>query len=240
MLNRIYNTLKFFTNNEVQGNVTPTEFNIAVHNRVNQIYEGYFDELNKYINRQNRGLITNGYGDIPEKIHEKISHYLDVEIISEAGISRDGDEPSQFAVPDECRWVDLILNNANNREIENCESPERFRAVNRVALTAPTVKNPIGHRMSGYIYVYPNTIEEIRMYYLRNPIEANWTYTVVDGVELYDPSNALFRDVDIHPSEEYNLTILVLKSFGINLKEQELVKIVSSEEWQEFQKKNSA
>ena len=80
------------------------------------------------------------------------------------------------------------------------------------------------------------TIQSVTLSYLRNPIEAKWTYTIVDQVEMYNPSKSDFKEIDIHPSEEADLILRVLQSFGINLKEPELQKVTEQIKTSEFNK----
>ena len=85
-----------------------------------------------------------------------------------------------------------------------------------------TLTYPIGLKQSQSVKILPKTIENVTVSYLRNPIVAKWTYTVVNGVEMFDPSKSDFKEIDIHPSEETDLILRVLFSFGINLKEKDL------------------
>ena len=241
MINRIYNTLKFFTNNQVQGNVTPTEYNVALYNRLLEKQERYFSELSRLTNRENRGLITQGHGDLPKKLIEKISHYLKndkLNVITSTGLSGT-DIKYTITVPDDCRYVDLLLNSANNRRIQNADSALHFHSIQNISHTAPTDTFPICLKVNSSYEILPGTVTSVKMYYLRNPLEPNWTYTVVDSKEVFNPSDNAFQDVDIHISEETDLTMMVLKSFGINLKEEQLVKIVSSEEFKKFNEENN-
>jgi hypothetical protein len=42
-------------NSDIRGNVTPSE--LKLNDVVNEVYEGYQRELNRMMNRENRGLI---------------------------------------------------------------------------------------------------------------------------------------------------------------------------------------
>jgi hypothetical protein len=106
--------------------------------------------------------------------------------------------------------------------------------------TAPTIKYPIYIRKGNSIQVAPASIvDKVTIWYLRNPLIANWTYQVVNGAELFDPSKRDFRDIDLHPSEENTIVLMILLRFGINLKEQDLQAIVQNKDTQDFQQENS-
>ena len=51
---------------------------------------------------------------------------------------------------------------------------------------------------------------------------------------MYDPSKSDFKEIDVHPSEEDDLIIRVLQSFGINLKEKDLQMITEKIKNTEF------
>ena len=53
---------------------------------------------------------------------------------------------------------------------------------------------------------------------------------------MYNPSNSDFKEIDIHPSEEADLILRVLQSFGINLKEPELQRVTEQIKTSEFNK----
>ena len=77
MLNRVHRTVKFLANADGRGNVSPSEIDLAIHNRVQEKYEELLFEVNRLVNRQNRGLINGALENTTEKVREKIQHYLE-------------------------------------------------------------------------------------------------------------------------------------------------------------------
>jgi hypothetical protein len=222
MLDRVHKTLKFLANTEGRGNVKPENVDLAIHNRVLEKYEELFFEVNRIINRQNRGLINGGLENLTDKIREKIQHYLQEETVTVTSGS--------FTIPSAVRYFDTVF--FGNTYIELSKNNKEFL----LSKSEATEAFPIGLKQSNSIKVLPTTIDEVTISYLRNPIKAKWTYNVVDGVEMYNPSKSDFKDIDIHPSEETDLTLRVLQSFGINLKEQDLQSITEQMKNTEFNK----
>jgi uncharacterized protein YpuA (DUF1002 family) len=68
---------------------------------------------------------------------------------------------------------------------------------------------------------------------------ANWTYNVVGGAELFNPSANDFQDIDLHPSEENNVIVRVLLRFGVNLKENEIQQAINAKDNLDFNQLNS-
>ena len=208
MLNRVHRTVKFLANTEGRGNVTPTDIDLAIHNSVQEKYEELFFEVNRLVNRQNRGLINSALENTPDKVREKLQHYIeDLDLNLVDGV---------FTIPENIRYFDSVI--YQNTFIELCKNNKDFL----LSASEASLAYPIGLKQSQTVKILPNTIESVTVSYLRNPVVAKWTYTVVSGVEMFDQSKSDFKEIDIHPSEETDLILRVLFSFGINLKEKDL------------------
>ena len=222
MLNRVHRTVKFLANTDGRGNVSPSEIDLAIHNRLQEKYEELLFEVNRLVNRQNRGLVNGALENTTDKVREKIQHYLEEKPATIAA--------GKFTIPSEVRYFDTVL--YQRTYLELCKNNKEFL----LCTSEATAQYPIGLKTSNTVKVLPTSIDIVTVSYLRNPLEAKWTYTVVDGVELYNPSKADFKDIDIHPSEEADLILRVLQSFGINLKEQDLQKVTEQMKATEFNK----
>ncbi|WP_062057395.1 hypothetical protein [Aquimarina longa] len=228
MINRIYKLVLFISNNPLRGNVVPQEFNLALYNAIIEIYEEYFFELNRAITRKNRGLINNGFADLPECYREKIKYYLTKRKIEPA----DPDNPI-YILPNNLRYLDAIFYQGN--EIEPMVNSRQFLLLRKYTDICIDDEYPVyllEHNQQ--LQLLPKTNEPINIWYLRNPLPPNWTYKVFNGVELFNPDADDFQDVDMHVSEESNLVRRVLLKMGINLKEQELTNYMLAEESKQF------
>lgn len=225
MLNRLHLTVKTYLNTEGRGNVKPSKIDLIVHNKVLGKFEELLFDVNRLVNRQNRGLVNGALENTVEKVREKIQHYLEVKEVSKTG--------DTFEIPKELRYFDAIL--YNNNLIELSRNNRDFYLSKKEADEV----YPIGLKASNTIRVHPDTIDEVSISYLRNPIKAKWTYTVIDGVEMYDPSKSDFSEIDIHPSEESDLVIRVLQGLGVNLKEQDIQAITERHKANSFNQENT-
>ena len=222
MLNRVHRTVKFLANTEGRGNVKPENIDFAIHNKVLEKYEELFFEVNRIVNKQNKGLINGGLENTTDKIREKIQHYLDEKEVSVA----DG----KFAIPSEVRYFDTVY--YSKTYVELCKNNKEYF----LSKGDSSLEYPIGLKSSNIVKVSPEEINNVTISYLRNPIKAKWTYSVIDGLELYNPSKTDFKEIDMHPSEESDLILRVLQTFGINLKEQDLQQITEQMKNSEFNK----
>mgnify|MGYP006383153481 FL=1 len=222
-----------FANSDLRGNVKPTDLRLALYDVVNEIVEEYFYEVNRMLNRENRGLINGGFENIPDRIREKILYFLkeDVALTYSA---------PYFELPTDLRYIDSVFYQDNN-EVEFCKHNKEFKLLLNYADTLPTNTNPIGLRIGNKIKVAPTTIvDEVTISYLRNPLIPNWTYTVVGGAELFNPSAPDFQDIDLHPSEENRVVLATLKRFGVNLKETDLTQMTAAREQIDFNQDNAS
>lgn len=230
MINRIKQTVTTILNTDGRGNVKPSELNVIVHNGVLELYEEMLFEVNQLMNRQNRGLVNGGLENTTEKVREKIQYYLTTTTLSYSGDS--------FILPSDLRYFDAPF--YNDELIDLCKNNREFKLLANVSHTTPTEEYPIGLKQGNTLKVLPTTIEEdVTLSYLRNPLEAKWTYIKANGVELFNPSAADYQDVDIHPGQEDNLIIKVLEKFGINLKEKDVQEAMQRAKVNEFNEKNA-
>lgn len=232
-VDRVYKTILMFANSDIRGNVKPTDLRLGLYDTVNEIVEEYFYEVNRMLNRENRGLINGGFENIPDRIREKILYFLKEDVVLNYAAP-------YFELPIDLRYIDSVFYQENN-EVEFCKHNKEFKLLLNYTDTLPTNTNPIGLRVGNKIKVAPTTItDEVTISYLRNPLIPNWTYTVVGGAELFNPSAPDFQDIDLHPSEENRVVLATLKRFGVNLKEQDLVQMTAAREQIDFNQDNAS
>jgi len=229
----VYKTVLMLTNSDIRGNVKPTDLRLALNDVVNEIVEEYFYELTRLTNRENRGLTNGGYENLPDRVREKIQHFLKEEVpLAYAS--------PYFNLPTDYRYLESVWVNGVN-EVELCKSNQEFKLISNYTDTKPNATTPIGLQIGTKIKIAPATvIANVTVSYLRKPLIANWTYNVINGSELFNPSASDFQDIDLHPSEQNNVIMRTLKRFGINLKEKDLYTATSNEETKDFQTDNAS
>lgn len=235
-IDRIYKTVLTLTNSDIRGNVKPSDALYAIYDVVNEIIEEYFADLNRALNRENRGMMNGGLENIPDRLREKINHFLvdDTALTYSAGY---------FALPEDYRYIDTVVYedaDGNISQIEFCKSKREFQNISNYVDTTPSATYPIGYKTEERIKIAPSTIQsDVTISYLRNPLVAKWTYQLIDNVEVYDPDADDHQDIDLHSSEEHNVILRTLNRFGINLKEQDLMGITQNKEAQDFNQENA-
>jgi hypothetical protein len=221
LIDRIYKKVKTFVNTDVRGNVTPVEFNLFLHDAIQERQNELIALINQHQNRANRGISGSGIESIAENHREKLQHYLSFASVTSSSIC-------QITIPAEAVYIDLIVKTKGDVEFEQCSNYKEFRTLKPNA----NRNFPLSIRFGNIIETYPiANQQDIKISFIRKVIIPNWTYQVISGaVESFDPSHANFRDADAHPSEEDALVVKVLKRFGVNLKENEITAIASQTE----------
>jgi len=230
-IDKIYQICLMLANSDIRGNIKPKDLRLAIYDTVNEIYESYFTEINRYVNRQNRGLAGVGLENLPDLFREKLQHFL-VEDTTLDYVS------PYWTLPADHRYTDVVT--CDDKDVEFYANSTDYRLVANYIDTAPTASYPIGLKVGNKIKIAPSDADSVvKIAYLRNQVMANWTYIMVNGSEQFNPDAADFKDIDLHISEENNVVIKTLFRFGINLKEQDVVAITQNKGVQEFNQDNA-
>lgn len=220
LIDRIYKKVKTFVNTDVRGNVTPTEFNLFLHDAIQERQNELIALINQHQNRANRGMSGTGLENLAENHREKLQHYLSSQSVT-------SNSNGQITIPAEVVYIDLVVKTKGDVEFEQCANFREFRILKPNAKT----QFPLSIRFGNIIETYPVArLQAIRIMFIRKPIIPNWTYEIISNNEMFSSSHTNFRDADAHPSEEDTLVLKVLKRFGINLKENEITAIASQAE----------
>jgi len=231
MIDRVYQTVKMLGNTEIRGNFKPADFDKALYLVILEKFQEYPFELNRALNRQNRGLIGNGLENVPDDILEKMQHFSEEAILTF--------DTGKFIIPDNCRDIDAVMY-LDKHEIVLSKNTSEFNHIANFKHIAPTINYPIGLRSGNKLKVLPATIiDEVTLYYLRNPLIPKWTYVTINATEIFNPSAGDFQDIDMHPSEEDDIVSRVCIKMGINLKEADLQISGTNSETQEFNQQNA-
>jgi len=217
MIDTIYKVLLTVINKENQGYISPEEFNLLAINVQNEIFRSYFPESNMAKNKANRGLLNRGYANDSLQLNSDIGRFAtDSDLTVTAGIAT---FPSNlYKIEDRgiSTTAGVLIEEADRNQIVTLLRTE----------AAPTALYPVFEfRGEDTIKVYPTTITNINVRYIRKPLDPKWTYTVVGGKELYDPTNGSFQDFELDYSEFTNIVLKMLTYFGINLREAEVVQV---------------
>jgi len=235
MINNVRNTVLAIINKENKGYISPEEFNLFCTMAQLEIFEDYFYEYTKWIRKQNQRLTNSEYSDLPKNLREKIDIFSTrVTPTLVTGITGE----NAFSLPDTVYRVETVVYNSNT-VVDEIQKKD-ILLLNQANLSDPTTTFPVYVRLNDQIIVYPQTIDSnITCYCLRKPLTPKWTYSVVSGNPVYNPSALDYQDLEIHPSDETKLILKVLSYSGISIREMDVAQISEALNDKDYQKENS-
>ncbi len=220
MIDTIYKVLLTILNKENQGYISPEEFNLLAINTQNEIFRSYFEDENLDKNKQNRGLTNRGYSNLPFNQRQRITPFAATGDLSVTSGSATLPANLYFI---EDNGLTVLENGIIIDEVERSSIARMVRTE-----VAPTELYPVYESYGETLKIYPTSIEGVNVRYIRKPLDPKWTYVIVSGKEMYDPSNASFQDFELHESEFSNIVLRMLTFFGINLREEAVVQVAEA------------
>lgn len=100
-------------------------------------------------------------------------------------------------------------------------------------LTAPSTTFPVYYYSADLLYVFPNTINKVDLYYIAKPRDPNWVSTVDTtsfGTPIYTYDSIGSTNFILHSSDEPDLILGILKYFGVTVKDPLVIQATQQEE----------
>ena len=219
-VDNVYTKVLSILNKESRGFLTPGEFNkIGSQVQLDLLDKAFYD-YNRAIVRQSAGRGGQGYADIPRKIQDKIDPFYATSSISlTSGV---GTLPT---------FYNIINVSADSRltDVERIEK-SKLSFLLSSPLTAPSTTFPIYYITGSTVTVNPSSLSTIQMDYVSVPADPVWANTVdsTTGALTFDSANAV--DFTLHPSEEVELVLGVLKYAGVVIKDPSVIQMATQED----------
>lgn len=239
-VNFIRNSVLFIMNKSNLGFIGASELDIFCNLAQRDIYENLFFQYNQFINRQNKRLTSSEYGDIPKNIQEQIDYFATYSAIGEFVF----DVPSEtwsFTNTNLYRVENLsLVENTTKKKVDvELVSKRQLNVLVNSDMTAPSLMFPVYEKIGSKFKPFPLVPigYSLELFYLRTPLAPKWTFNLVQGNPIYNPSASDLQDVDLHESLLIPFLTKVLNYCGVSLREPEIAQFVNSEEAKDFQEK---
>jgi hypothetical protein len=229
-VNSVYQKVLALANKEQRGYITPQEFNYFADQAQLDIFEGYFNDLARFLRMQSNDTV---YADKVDAIQERIDFHEKFRQDVTMGGGGVGTLPTHYKIGK------LSYNDSGTyREIQLIPQNELNHYINSSYLN-PTTKTPIYIKTSATaIQVYPTSITSgVTCNLIEKPATPDWGYVVINGKALYNSSAS--TNFDLHEAEENNLVMRILELSGITLKDQVLSGIALRDQSTDKAEKNS-
>ena len=215
-IDTVYQRVLALANKEQRGYITPQEFNLFANQAQQEILEQYFYDINQW-SRQ-RGNDTE-YSDMLSVIQEKLSE-LEVRVTN-VGVTG-GIYNYRTNINDLYKLGSVHTTHPTNSqkiEIEQVNNNEWYN-MQSAPLTRPVLARPVYVNRQDGLNIYPDTIGNIDISYIRQPVRVQWAYVVVNDKALYNDNISV--DFELHASEEPELVHRILAFSGIAIKSPEI------------------
>jgi hypothetical protein len=225
MINQVYTTVLAIINKDNRGYVSPLEFNLYAELAQMSLFEELFHKYSKSIVKQNARMYHSEFSDIPKHIREVIDIFT-----SETGISYSNTDLLWYPqANDFYRHVFMYIKNGG--DFEEVSKMEINRVLNN-NLIAPTLQYPVYISLNGGYRLYPNTINggNVSLTYIRKPKQPKWTYQVVGGNPLYNPTATDFQDFELPESMFSDLVVKILGYAGVEIREADIIQLAQATE----------
>lgn len=231
-VNSVYRVVLSVLNKEQRGYLTPDQFNRLGKQAQLGLLDKSFYDYNRHLTRRNIQGVNSEYGDIADRIEEKI----DV-LSKEASISLTSGVYDTGNLSDTIYKIIQLTTNDRATEVEQLKKSE-LTYMNASKLNAPTTSYPAYYLEGDNIKIFPTTITSATLDYIKKPADPSWAYTTGgSGQYIYDSTSSV--DFELHPSEETDLVIKILALAGVVLKDPTVIQVAQTEETANFNQENS-
>ena len=219
-VNEVYTKVLSILNKESRGFLTPGEFNNIGSQVQLELLDKAFYDYNRAVVRESLGRTGEGYANIPKKIQDKIDPFYATESISlTSGV---GTLPTFYN----------IINISADSKLTQLERIDKSKLSFLLSspLTAPSSTFPIYYVTGSTITVNPSAIASIDIDYISVPADPKWNFDTdsTTGAFTYNATGAV--NFTLHPSEEVELVIGILKYAGVVIKDPSVLQMATREE----------
>lgn len=226
-VNTVYQTVLMILNKEQRGYMTPTEFNKVATQVQLEIFEDYFDDLNKQLRVPQADT---DYADRQENIDEKIAIF---KTFGNATYTTAG-SLSYFELPTSDVYGKLVdfyrLGNVlyNDEKVVQRLDRREFYYANQSRLTKPSTINPAYLYENQKLFIKPTSIvSKITVDYMRKPVDVNWVIRL-GSLGQYEYNDLASVDFELHESEQTEVILKILLYAGIIIRDNEIVQTAAA------------
>jgi len=233
----VYKTVLLILNKEQRGYMTPDEFNKIGAQVQNEIFEGYFNDINQYLRQPQTEY---DYADRSEFVDERISEFKK----EAAAVHTSG---GVFTLPTDLYRLGSVAYSGGTQEQEIQKVGRReFYNIKNSKLAAPSDMFPIFLQEDNStdthtkILVYPTTIiDNVRVQYVKKPGDPTWAY-----IEDANTGGYIYADTttgstvtpttgkvnfDLHISEKHEVIKRILLYAGVVVQSPVVLQTMTSE-----------
>ena len=222
----VYKTVLSILNKESRGFLTPDEFERIGSQVQLDILDQNFYDYNRAVIKHNAGRAVEDYGNIPEKIEQKLDPFFkQADITLTNGI---GTLPTDLY-----KTINISITN-KTIQLEKVNKKNLSYLLSS-PLTKPTTSYPVYYQRATDIIVEPAlsdgswTLGNLLIEYIKVPSEPVWNSSAdSNGALTYNSSGS--TDFTLHESDRVQLILGILKYAGLVIQDPTVIQAASAEE----------
>lgn len=224
MIDDIYKVVQVLLNKNGYGVITPDEFNSVCEYAQLKIYAGIPNDIRILMNRKNAG-----YSSLTKDVLEQALYKLSVT----EDLQRN--EDLLFPYPDTDKLDSVYIDNKEASMVP----AEMIRRLSSSKYARPTTVYPMYVVTGGGIDTYPEEVDTIEVTYKRRPKKPRWTYLTIGGKPVFNPVDPNYVDFELSVHFFNKLVMEIALFFGIHLRENEVIQVMTQEQLKQFQQDNA-
>lgn len=209
-IDRLYTLINVLLNKDQRGKITVMEFNSIVGNAQLKVISELFSVFKKTSYREMRMQLANNYGNDAFTQKQLIEFYVTSKEINING--------GKAQLPPDVLYVESVFDSDN--EYEKVEL-KTFNSLSRAKRMRPSQCLPVFTLNNNEIRISSNK-SSVELDYIRKSKTPKYTFQIVQGIEMFNPSASDFQDIDIPEALFTQLLTEVLSMAGLNVREQEV------------------
>jgi len=234
-VNKVYRVVLSILNKEQRGYLTPDQFNRLGRQAQLDLFEKSFYDYNRQLTKRNIQGVNSEYGDIANNIEEKIDLFA-----KSATLTLANNATTVSAPADLYRTIQIVKSDRLT-EIEKVKKSE-YTYLSASNLTAPTDSFPVYYFDNDVFNIFPQTIVNPVIDYIRTPIEPKWDYSVSSGQYIFKEvgvGDSTSKDFELHESDETDLVVKILALAGVIIKDPTVVQVAQQQEVNNINQENA-
>ena len=234
-VNKVYRVVLSILNKEQRGYLTPDQFNRLGRQAQLDLFEKSFYDYNRQLTKRNIQGVNSEYGDIADNIEEKIDLFA-----KSATLTLANNATTVSAPADLYRTIQIVKSDRLTG-IEKVKKSE-YTYLSASNLTTPTDSFPVYYFDNDVFNIFPQTIVNPVIDYIRTPVEPKWDYSVSSGQYIFKEvgvGDSTSKDFELHESDETDLVVKILALAGVIIKDPTVVQVAQQQEVNNINQENA-
>ena len=220
-IDNVYQKVLAIINKEQRGYVTPQEFNLLANQAQMSIFESYFYAKNQRDRAEPARTNEVDESDIGELLDRKLGPFQSfLPVTSGHTFPATVDVTSPSATLDIFQYGVVMLGDEPCQKVSMFDAQRLKKSTRHMATTATRAPFYTDNRVSDRdIVVYAGSTNEetssVTVECFRVPRTVRWPYVVIQNKALYNPTDAVRQDFELHKSETDTVVNKILELSGI-------------------------